>query len=157
MNTAKEIKYEDIWNDEKREKIKNAILEHKTYYLFLDDFRHPYDCISYMTEKYLYSKLKWTIVRNYDEFVNEILKSGLPSLISFDHDLADEHYAPVERYDDYDEFAKGFTEKTGHDCAIWLVNYCKENNLELPGYSVHSMNRTGSKNIIKCLEDGKIP
>lgn len=155
MNIVKnnEIFPEDIWNDEKKEAIKKAILEHKKYNLFLDDFRHPYDCICYMDNKFIYSQFKWIIVKDYNQFVDKINELGLPELISFDHDLADEHYAPEDRYDDYDVFSQGFKEKTGLDCAKWLVQYCKDNELNLPKFEIHSMNKTGAKNIRLHLEN----
>jgi len=64
------------------------------YNLFLDDFRHPYDCVPYMPNREIYAKWKWEIVRNYDEFVEYITKNGLPTHVSFDHDLSDIHYYP---------------------------------------------------------------
>ena len=39
-------------------------------------------------------------------------------------------------------------EKTGYHCAKWLINYCMDNNLELPNeIIIHSMNPYGSENI----------
>lgn len=41
-----------------------------------------------------------------------------------------------------------FSEKTGYDCAKWLVDYCIDNKLTLPKHVyVHSMNPVGKKNI----------
>ena len=65
----------------------------KTYNLFLDDVRNPKDCCQYMPDAKFYFNSEFVIVRNYDEFVNFIRKNGLPNIISFDHDLADEHYS----------------------------------------------------------------
>lgn len=127
----------------------------KTYNLFLDDFRVPADCGKYMPNPAFYYKNEWVIVRNYDEFVNFITKNGLPSTISFDHDLADEHYS-MDMYagnDVYDENYKDFKEKTGLDCAKWLVDLCMDKNLDLPDYIVHSMNPAGAKNIWSYLEN----
>ena len=58
-------------------------------YLLLDDIR---DCqmTFNITKNSIYLLNDWDIVRNYDEFINYILKNGLPSVISFDHDLAQE-------------------------------------------------------------------
>ena len=76
-----------------------------SYNLFLDDIRHPYDCISYMPSPGIYSKYLWKTVRNYDEFVSFITQNGLPDLISFDHDLSDIDYYPewlkIVNFDDY--------------------------------------------------------
>jgi len=46
-----------------------------------------------------------------------------------------------------------FKEKTGYHCAKWLIDYCMDNEKELPKkIIVHSMNPYGSKNI-KSLFD----
>lgn len=102
----------------------------------------------------------WFGVRSYKEFVEFIEKNGLPEFISFDHDLADEHY------DDYfDNYLKPesevklkydeYKEKTGYDCAKWLIEYCEKNNLELPVYQIHSFNGVGRFNIEQLLEGYK--
>lgn len=125
-------------------------------YLLLDDIR---DCqmTFNITKNSIYLLNDWDIVRNYDEFINYILKNGLPSVISFDNDLADEHYVPSEYWDNYDlskEFqeSQSYREKTGNDCAKWLLEYCYENNLKLPQCMVHSANPVGADNIRKTLK-----
>lgn len=131
------------------------------YNLFLDDIRDPKDCCHYMKPVQLYWYTDFIIVRNYDAFVKLITErynnGSFPELVSFDHDLADEHYAPENVWHKYDEWAeeKGFKEKTGYDCAKWLVDFCMENKLPLPNYIVHSMNVTGAKNITSYLENYK--
>ncbi len=119
------------------------------YNLYLDDFRDPIDS-SYYLRKSIYETQKWTVVRNYDEFVKCIEENGIPDIISFDHDLADEHYGlDVENTETYQHI----TERTGYDCAKWLINYCIDNKKELPKtILIHSMNPTGSQNI-KSLFD----
>lgn len=114
-----------------------------SYKLFLDDIRLPKHV------KWLELPLgPWVIVRNYNEFVGYISKNGLPDYISFDHDLADEHYIPEVKESTYKE-------KTGYDCAKWLVEYCMEKGLTFPEYAVHSMNRVGKENIISYIENFK--
>lgn len=111
------------------------------YYLFLDDIRFPKDV------KWIdIPSQNWQIVRSYDEFINFIEKNGIPYFISFDHDLSSEHYSNSET----DEL-----EKTGFHAAKWLIEYCIENNLEIPEYAVHSMNPIGKQNIISIMEQGK--
>ncbi len=119
--------------------------------LFLDDFRMPSDAFNYMYNPE-YLKLEWDIVRNYDEFVAYIEKNGMPDLISFDHDLADEHYTPPEYWESYEKSkqyqeSQNYKEKTGFDCAKWIVDYCMDNNVGLPKIYIHSMNPVGSDNI----------
>ena len=130
-------------------------------YLFLDDFRHPYDCMAYMPHRIGnaaadYAQKKWVIVKNYQEFVEWISKNGIPTMISFDHDLADEHYDIGCACGWSNDFPEEFTEKTGLDCAKWLVNFCIENNInkvDFPDFHVHSMNPIGSERIRNYLHD----
>lgn len=119
-----------------------------SYNLFLDDFRIPKDCYNY-TKQQIFLNWSWVVVRNYSEFVKQIKKEGLPKFISFDHDLADSHYGTPNNPDiPYDEYK----EKTGYDCAKWLLDYCKTNNKIIPKYFIHSMNPVGSKNIRNLLK-----
>ena len=129
------------------------------YKIFIDDIRNPENCISYM-----YSRIgalnpiyleEWKIVRNYNEFVKHIKENGLPTHISFDHDLADEHY-DASMYDGlerYNEHLNTCVEKTGADCAKWLVEYLNEYSLKLPICIVHSCNPIGSENIKNILNN----
>jgi len=131
-------------------------MDHMGYRLFLDDFRVPEDCSKYMGNPEEYRKFEWVVVRNYDEFINYIKENRLPTHISFDHDLADSHYTPQEYWTDYEESRKWqeaqvHTEKTGNDCARWLIQYIRQNNLELPVCYVHSMNPVGADNIKRTL------
>ena len=115
--------------------------------LYLDDQRTPTTTIP--------GYEPWNVVRNYDEFVDWITKNGIPDLISFDHDLADEHITDyfnqvaldgcqIPLYDQYKE-------KTGLDCAKFLVEWCQEKNLKLCTCSVHSHNPVGASNIQSIL------
>lgn len=127
-----------------------------SYNLFLDDHRSLSDAASYMHPDIavLYRTLPWVIVTNYKQFTKYIRINGLPDMISFDHDLGDVyHYkknkkliiSPEEAKFDYDKYTD--KEKTGFHCAKWLVNYCTDNNKELPKYIVHSSNGVGAANI----------
>lgn len=112
--------------------------------LYLDDVRTPIETIPGYQD--------WVVVRNYDEFVEYITTHGIPDLISFDHDLADEHMQ-----DYFNQVAKMgwqapsyelYKEKTGLDCAKWLISYIQENpGAELKTCCVHSHNPVGAQNI----------
>ena len=102
--------------------------------LFLDDLRMPTDCVSYMHHRTPHYKIyteEWVIVRNYSDFIFWIGENGLPDLISFDHDLGEEDEG----------------HPSGMECAKWLVNYCMDNQVKLPGWLVHSANPCGYENI----------
>jgi hypothetical protein len=96
---------------------------------------------------------EWIIARNYADFVTIILSKGLPEFIAFDHDLSDEHYYPITILGINDIPYISYKEKTGFDCAKWLVDFCIMNNKKLPKYVVHSMNPIGKENIEKYLEN----
>lgn len=118
--------------------------------LWLDDYRDPFDS---ETDWMVFSpigrdvEIHW--VKSAEEFELWIINNGLPDGICFDHDLDPSHYAPEERYDDYDVWAKeqNWSEKTGHHCAHWLVDYCLDYNKPLPKWSCQSANPSGRKNI----------
>lgn len=118
--------------------------------LFLDDCRSPTDVTSAWHKSQFEefpSLYSWEIVRSYDEFVQFILKNGLPTVISFDHDLAWEHYPQGDlRMGVPIDYSK-FKEKTGYDAAKWLAEHCLNHKLELPDWFVHSFNPEGAKNI----------
>lgn len=112
--------------------------------IFLDDIRNPKDAFPY-TKRDAYLKKYWHVIRNYTEFtmmVETYFKSNkkLPDIISFDHDLGNKE-------DDTS------VEKTGYECAKWLVEFCMDNSLHLPTCYVHSMNPVGSKNITMLFEN----
>ena len=121
--------------------------------LFLDDNRTPYDVFrNTIDPDYEYDN-QWVIAKNYEEFVEIILESGLPKIISFDHDLSQNHYLPENQNNiNYDNLK----DKTGYDAALWLIGYCQLNNLKLPKVKVHSANIEGKKNIESVLHCGNI-
>jgi hypothetical protein len=125
--------------------------------LWLDDYRDPFDT---ETDWMMFSpigrdvEIHW--VKSYNEFVEWIETNDLPDGIAFDHDLDDSHYAPEEFWDGkYDEWAmnQNFTEKTGYHAALWLVDYCIDNEKNLPMFASHSANPVGRKKIQKVLSN----
>ena len=115
----------------------------------LDDIRSMDDVRKYTKLPNIPNE-QWTVVRSYSEFVNIINKLGLPTFVSFDHDLGLSHYGHGLNGDDipYDSY----TEKTGYDCVKWLVDYCMKNGVKHPSYVVHSMNPVGKRNIESYIE-----
>ena len=125
--------------------------------LFLDDIRSPKDGIglvpSHMNKFYWAND--WNVVRSHDEFVEWIEKNGVPDFVSFDHDLADEHYDEFMNLRDrsFEEYVP--LEKTGYESAKWLVDHCLDKGVGLPEYQVHSANPIGKTNIEGYLENAK--
>ena len=94
------------------------------YNLFLDDNRIPTD-VTWVN----LPKCSWVVVKNYKSFRETIWNMGIPKFITYDHDLADCHYGHGLKgdeilYDSYDE-------KTGYECAKFLVNECNKLGEEL--------------------------
>lgn len=107
--------------------------------LFLDDKRTP--DMSHNSGKGLgkaYSDPnKWTIARDYFEFVEIVNKHfDQIELVSFDHDLA--------CYRDGEEF-------TGKTAVDYLINYCLDNGKKFPNWYVHTDNTNGRENIISVI------
>jgi hypothetical protein len=113
-------------------------------YLYLDDVRIP-------------TEGDWKIVRNYDEFVAHIKMNGLENyeVISLDHDLGEgamvEYYTNVKP--NYELDYNRIPEKTGMDCARWLVAESMNEKIPLPTIYVHSANPIGSANMMGYINN----
>lgn len=113
--------------------------------LWLDDVRDPLrnDWLVFSPIDQPY-EVVW--VKSYKDFIAWIVDNGLPDGICFDHDLSDFVYDMVKQQE-----IVVFHEKTGYDCAKWLVNYCMDNELPLPLWNIQSANPAGAENIRKYL------
>jgi hypothetical protein len=111
--------------------------------IYLDDVRTPIDPT-------------WIVVRSYDEFVITVTKIGLKNIevISLDHDLGDsamkEWHTNV--YHNFKLDYNNITEKTGYDCAKWLVEQWMNGNPIVDVYT-HSANAIGSANIMGYINN----
>lgn len=115
----------------------------------------------------------WTLVRNYDEFVALVKEHGLENIdtISLDHDLG-----PIAMSEYFNNVSPNYTldynnlidEKTGYDCAKWLVDYFYDTNPKwsnlsrdvkrgkpflFPKIFVHSANPIGAANIMGYINN----
>ncbi len=125
--------------------------------IYLDDVRTPKENI-------------WVVVRNYDEFVEAVTNIGLENIdvISLDHDLGDtaitEYFTNVGP--NYKLDYSNIVEKTGMDCAKWLVNHYFDNyitqesmsekklsGIVFPQVYTHSANPIGSANIMGYINN----
>lgn len=106
-----------------------------TWNLFIDDERELTDVTwapSQVQEKY--RNEEWVIARNGQEAMDAFLEKGMPSFISFDHDL-------------------GEGTGSGHDIAKMLVHVGSETPVEMYRFPedfdfyVHSKNPIGKENI----------
>ena len=126
----------------------------ESYNLYLDDIREPNTSFK-KTGDIRYKELKWRVVKTFNEFVGTIALNGIPNIVSFDHDLGEEHinyyFDNGGRENPPNPLEAHFKEKTGYDCAKWLVGYCSENGLPMPTYLIHSANPVGAENIRSIL------
>lgn len=88
------------------------------YCLWLDDYRPKPK-----------GTRQWEIAKSLQEFKRVIQVNGIPSFVSFDHDLNEKHYTG--------DFSDNLT---GLDAIQWLLSYCKQMKAEFPMYSIHTMN-----------------
>lgn len=122
------------------------------YYIYLDDVRTPIPNTS------THETPEWTVVRNYDEFVSKVTEVGLANiaLISLDHDLGDtamkEWHTNV--YVNYTLNYDNITEKTGMDCAKWLVEQWLD-GAPVCRVMVHSANAIGASNMMGIINNYK--
>ena len=95
--------------------------------LWLDNAQSPFtgDLLELFNPIEKNAAVVW--VHNYDEFEQWIIANGLPDGICFDYDLGDD--------------------KSGFDCARFLVRYCMNYALPLPKYAFHSVDRFGQESM----------
>lgn len=121
-------------------------------YLFLDDTRRP-DYIS--KQPTVPKNVKWTVVRDYNDFVNHIKYLGIPNFISYDHDLClnavkefiRAHHSKTNF--NYSEKMK----KTGMDCLLYTLEYCEKNDIPHPPYFIHSSNYICAEDMKQKIEE----
>jgi hypothetical protein len=101
--------------------------------LWLDDIRNPFqsDWIIRFAPDYEIGIDDISWAKNFEEFTEYFALRGMPDLICFDHDLGEDS-------------------PSGHECAKWLVNYCMDQDLNIPDWRVQSANPVGKENI-NCL------
>lgn len=125
--------------------------------LWLDDQRDPFsnDWSDWLSK---YSPIRdsyfivW--VKNYNAFVDYVKSQGLPGAICLDRDLGEDvAKEKVKNGVSKRQARKQKKEtKSGMDCAKWLVEYCLDNDLELPPYRIQSANPAGRDNIDGLLK-----
>jgi hypothetical protein len=120
--------------------------------LWLDDIRNPLEDDWLVFSPIENPKVFW--VKSYQEFTDWIIDNGLPDGICFDHDLGlPNHFSRINNGISKRQSRKQkIQEKTGYDCAKWLVDYCMDYNKPLPLYNIQSANPVGKDNINGLLK-----
>lgn len=93
--------------------------------LWIDDVRNPKNHID--VQKY---DVVW--IKSYSEFVQYLESYDIPDIIWIDHDLGDD--------------------KSGFDCAKYLIKMCQFWDADLPEFYSQSLNPVGKANILGLLE-----
>ena len=127
------------------------------YALFLDDFRDPYnDSMNYCRECSGYRNIQWEIAKDYDEFVKILEEKGIPTFVSYDHDLHDSHYdvSMWHGLEAYEKVAKGFRHPTGLECCAYLLSML-DNEMH-PPYFAHTQNPVGRLRIDNLIRKHNI-
>jgi len=95
-----------------------------TYKMFIDDERDPPN-----------GETDWVVCRDAEDVFVAVVRIGLPSFISFDHDLGDG--------------------ATGYDIAKWIIDIdMVKECVDIPddfSFYVHSQNPVGAENIRNLL------
>ena len=94
-----------------------------TYNLYLDDLRNPP------------ADRDWLVCRSSQEALDRIVDIGMPSFISFDHDLGEDDTTMI------------FLRR--------LVNEVWDEQTIIPDYQIHSANPVGVENIRSFMESWK--
>lgn len=109
-----------------------------TYKLFIDDERYTHEVVWAPADvRASYETDTWLIARNMTEVMDIVKSLGMPSFVSFDHDLGD-------------------GERTGYDIAKAMVDMDMDGTEVFPAdfsFYVHSQNPVGKKNIENYLDN----
>ncbi len=116
------------------------------YSLVLDDERKLEQI------KFPSSFVNQVLVKDYDSFVKTITSSGVPASVSFDFDLTPSSYKESSRNN-----FRGFDfsrceDPNGFHCAKFLIKHCRDKQMKLPKWYVHSANPYGRELIRKILQ-----
>lgn len=112
--------------------------------LWLDDERDPTygTWLDNYAPEYANDQNSVVWVESYADFCAYITQEGLPDMIAFDHDLGFTNEYYIEN-----NLPSPEPDKTGYDCAKWLIDYCIQHDKELPKWVIQSANPVGADNI----------
>jgi hypothetical protein len=122
--------------------------------LWLDDIRNPHED-NWLVFSPIEQPFAVIWVKSYNEFTMWIKAYGLPDAVCFDHDLGMDVAIKAREKGMSKRKSRALKqeEKTGFDCAKWLVDYCIDNNKPLPLYNIQSANPVGKENIDTLLKN----
>lgn len=103
--------------------------------LWVDDIRNPFSAGDYILKALNWDRfpkdtqIVW--VKTFEGF-KDVIESEFPDIIFFDHDLGEGN--------------------SGKDCANFLIDYCIDNNIDVPQCYSQSSNPVGRENILSYIE-----
>ena len=122
--------------------------------LWLDDVRDPLES-DWLKLSPIEKPFEAVWVKSYEEFIRWITANGLPDGICFDYNLGKKKEVELRAKGVSKKVARRIKaqEKTGMDCAKWLIKYCTDNKLCLPKYSIQGSSDYGRENINILLKN----
>lgn len=116
---AEVSKPKESWESQTTKNKQEEITTGKADYVFIDTKRNPAE----VTWTVIPQNIVWHVCRNTAEFIEYLLKHGLPKHISLDHDLTP---------------PKASHPQTAADVIYALEAYCLEHKVLMPEWSCHS-------------------
>jgi hypothetical protein len=141
-------------------------MKNKLKCLFLDDQRDPKNAYVHIGTGHDHKKKSlielsgieaddWSVTRSYESFSHYLKYVGIPDVVSFDHDLSEEHmkhYFTVTQQIGIVDYGN-LKPDSGFHCAKLLCQKCLDTNTKFPKYYVHSANKWGGENIKNYIEN----
>lgn len=129
--------------------------------IFLDDIREPDEAYAY-TKNPVYTDNEWKVCRDHNHFVSTVKDAFVNGthidMVSFDHDLASEHYQDLISQSNNDVVELHYEDykvKSGYDSLKWLLDFCSNENLRRPILLLHTMNPVGRDNMRALIANTK--
>ena len=96
----------------------------------------------------------WKVVRSYEQFMHFIRNQGMPRVISFDNDLHPTHYGHYAEACNTGKFYwENVQPKMGIHALQYILNTCKELELKLPIFYIHTANHLAREEMYKLINN----
>lgn len=123
-----------------------------TYNVFIDDKLRPIDIFNKTSNPQYQGS--FFVAKSYDEFIQYVEEhfnqdGSYPGFVSFDYLLTP---VTMQVTEDYSVYQNDDSYKpTGLECAKWLAEFLRKNNLPNPKIIVHDLNPRGKREIPKAF------
>ena len=132
-------------------------IDKMTTLLWLDDLRDPLRDTHWVEDFSPITPDAVIWVKTVERFASYINTYGLPDAICFDHDLGEDEAKEnvTNGMNKKAARAKKKLAKSGMDAAKWLIDFCIDNDKDLPLWNIQSANPVGKENINGILTSYK--